>query len=108
MQMQWMVGLFLGVLITVFALQNTAPVTVHFLVFALENVALPLVILITAAVAAGATILLGVGGVLRNRAQVQQLKQDLAERDARLARLQAQQGPAGAPVEITRPETEPA
>ena len=90
MQMQWMVGLFLAVLITVFALQNTAPVTVTFLFFALEGVALALVILVTAAAAAGATGLLGVARLLRHRAETEQLRRDLAQRDAEAARLQAQ------------------
>ncbi len=90
MQMQLILGLFFAVVIALFALQNSAPVTVRFLVFALEGVALPVIILLTAALAAAATMLLGVSKSLGQRAQVEELRRELAEREAQIARLQAQ------------------
>ncbi len=90
MQMQLILGLFFAVVIALFALQNSAPVTVRFLVFALEGVALPVIILLTAALAAAATMLLGVSKSLGQRAQVEELRRKLAEREAQIARLQAQ------------------
>lgn len=81
MQMQLIVGLLVAVTIALFALQNTAPVTVRFLVFSIESVALALVILVTAALAAGATMLLGVTRNVRHGAQVRELRHELAARD---------------------------
>ena len=90
MQMQLILGLFFAVLIALFALQNSEPVTVRVLVFALEGVALPVIILLTAALAAAATMLLGVSKSLGQKAQVEELRRELAERKAQIAQLQAQ------------------
>lgn len=96
MQMQLILGLFFAVLIAVFALQNSAPVTVRVLIFAIEGVALPVIILLTAALAAAATMLLGVSKSLGQRAQVGELRRELAEREAQIAQLQAQGAAAAA------------
>lgn len=101
MQMQLILGLFFAVVIALFALQNSAPVTVRFLVFALEGVALPVIILLTAALAAAATMLLGVSKSLGQRARVEELRHELAEREAQIAQLQAQ----GAAVAAAKAES---
>ena len=99
MQMQWIAGLFFAIVIAVFALQNTAPVTVRFLTFALEGVALALVILVSAALAAGATMLLGLARNVRHSTEVKELRHEIADRETQIAHLHAQ--PQAAPLTIT-------
>ena len=112
MQLRLVIGLFLAVVIALFALQNSAPIRVQFLVFAAEDVALPIIILGTAALAAGATMLLGVSMSLGQRAHVEELRRQLAEREGQIVQLQKQQPAMAAgkadPASADRAATEPA
>lgn len=88
MQLKWLLLLIVAVLVALFALQNTEAVTVRLLVFALPEVSVALVILVSAAVTAAATAALGLSEWLRHRAEVQHLRRELAQRDARIAELE--------------------
>ncbi|GAC1317015.1 MAG: hypothetical protein NVSMB2_10320 [Chloroflexota bacterium] len=86
-----------SIVIAIFAVQNTTPVAVSFLTFRADTVAVSVLVLISAALGAGAMLLLGlareVGLRLRHRSVANQLKQS----QARVAELEAvQSAPAPA------------
>jgi len=79
--------LVIAVVVALFALQNTEPVTVRLVFYTLEGVSVALVILGTAAVTAAATLLLGISEWLGHKGEVRRLRREIAQRDARLADL---------------------
>src|SRR5437879_5589741 len=83
-----------SIVIALFAVQNTTPVAVSFLTFRADEVAVSVLVLISAALGAAAMLLLGVAREIplrwRHRATSQQLK----AAQARVSQLEATQPPA--------------
>src|ERR1700736_1243391 len=92
-QLTVFLALAFSIVIAVFAVQNTTPVSVSFLMFRADAVAVSVLVLISAALGAAAMLLLGlareVGLRWRHRATAQQLK----TAQARVAELEAAQPP---------------
>jgi uncharacterized integral membrane protein len=120
LQVIFLLVLLFGLLVAVVAVQNTAPVTLRVLVFELSNVALSILVLISIAVGAFLTLLLGLGTwisnvqAIRRRDQtIRRLESDLArERAARQQAALAAHDPASEyrltfPAERTEPGAEP-
>jgi lipopolysaccharide assembly protein A len=67
MQTYWIAALAFGILVAIFAVQNSMPITVGFLWLSMENVAVSVVILVSAALGAVITGLFGLGREVRYR-----------------------------------------
>jgi uncharacterized integral membrane protein len=116
MQTYWVAALVFGIVIALFAVQNSAPTAVRFLWFSAEGVPVSVLILICAALGAIVTVLLGLAREVRLQlrrrsarrtidaqekrlvalaAERDQLASEKAELQSEVERLQA--GPAGVP-----------
>ena len=61
MQLFWTAALIFGIVIALFAVQNSAPTTIRFLWLSAENVAVSVLIMISAALGALVTLMFGLG-----------------------------------------------
>ena len=88
-----------SIIIAIFAVQNTTPVAVSFLMFRAETVAVSVLVLISAALGAGAMLLLGIAREVRLQLRHRSVAQRLKAAEARVEELQAQQTGAAAKTE---------
>ncbi len=89
-------ALVFSVVIAIFAVQNTTAVTVQFLTFHADNVAVSVLVLISAALGALAMLLLGVAREVPIRWRHRAVRQQLSKTQARVAELEAAQSAAAA------------
>jgi uncharacterized integral membrane protein len=80
-----------SILIAIFAVQNTYPVTVQFLSFHADNVAVSVLVLVSAALGALAMLLLGLAREVSLRWRHRAVAQQLKAAQARVAELEAAQ-----------------
>jgi uncharacterized integral membrane protein len=88
-QLVWIASLFFALLIALFAVQNTMPVTVTLLAWRLEGVAVSLVVLAAAALGALLTYLFGLGRELRSRMSLRGHRSTVRDQDALIEELRA-------------------
>jgi lipopolysaccharide assembly protein A len=89
LQLMLVVALAVAVGIAVFAVQNTTPVEVTFLVWRAQGVAASVLVLVAAALGAGAALLLGAAREVRLRWRLRAQAQELADARGRLRALDA-------------------
>ena len=91
-------ALLFSIVIAIFAVQNTTAVTVSFLTFTVQNVAVSVLVLISAALGAAAMSLLGVAREVRLRWQHRAVSQQLRVAQSRLSQLETTPTASGEPV----------
>ena len=79
-----------SIVIAIFAVQNTTPVAVQFLGFRADAVAVSVLVLISAALGAAATLLLGIAREVSLRWRHRGVAQQLKAAQARIAALEAE------------------
>lgn len=105
MQITFALALVFAIAVALFAVQNTTPVSVNFLWFQVPQLAVSVLVLLCTFMGALLTILVGVGRELRRTLALRSLRNQVADRDRRIAELEAQIQNAGMkPVE---PQVEP-
>jgi len=65
MQVYWIAALAFGIVIALFAVQNSAPITLRFLWFSAEGVAVSVLVMISATLGALLTLMFGLGREVR-------------------------------------------
>ena len=65
MQIYWTAALIFGIVIALFAVQNSSPTTIRFLWLSVENVAVSVLVMICAALGALVTLMFGLGREVR-------------------------------------------
>ena len=65
MQIFWTAALIFGIVIALFAVQNSSPTTIRFLWLSVENVAVSMLVMICAALGALVTLMFGLGREVR-------------------------------------------
>jgi uncharacterized integral membrane protein len=98
-------ALLFSIVIAVFAVQNTTPVAVSFLIFGPANVAVAVLVLISAALGALAMLLLGIAREVRLRWRGRAVAQQLKLAQARVAELEKAQAPSTASDALATPES---
>ncbi len=88
MQVYWIAALAFGILVAIFAVQNSAPITVGFLWLSIENVAVSVVILVSAALGALITGLFGLGREIRHRVRGRSSRRAVQSRERQIAELE--------------------
>jgi uncharacterized integral membrane protein len=102
-----------SIVIAIFAVQNTTPVAVTFLMFRAETVAVSVLVLVSAALGAGIILLLGAAREVQHRWRQRRLNQQLRTAHARIDELQASAAAsptepiATAPAALPEPEVVP-
>jgi lipopolysaccharide assembly protein A len=96
-----------SIIIAIFAVQNTTAVEVSFLTFRAQQVAVSILVLVSAALGAGVILLLGAAREVQHRWRHRSLNQQLKAANARVQELEASSTPAE-PVPAPTTETEPA
>jgi uncharacterized integral membrane protein len=91
-------ALLFSVLIAVFAVQNTTPVAVQFLTLRAEEVAVSVLVLISAVMGAAAMLLLGASREISLRWRHRAIAQQLKASQARVTELEAGQAPNSPPA----------
>jgi uncharacterized integral membrane protein len=91
------VALAFSILIAIFAVQNTTPVAVSFLTYRADEVAVSVLVLISAALGAIAMLLLGISREITLRWHHRSVSNQLKQSQARVAELERQQ-PGSAPA----------
>lgn len=89
MQLFWIASLIFAVVIAIFAVQNNQPVSVNFLVWRLESVAVSTLVLAAAALGALLTYLLGLGRAIRHQMATRSARSELRQQEATIAELRA-------------------
>jgi putative membrane protein len=89
MQVLWILALCFGIVIAIFAVQNSTPVPISFLWFGVEAMAVSVLVLISAALGAIATLLLGMAREVRLRISRRSSQRSVQARDQRIAELEA-------------------
>jgi uncharacterized integral membrane protein len=92
------VALAFSIVIAIFAVQNTEPVAVSFLTLRVEQVAVSILVLVSALCGAAAMLLLGLAREVRLRLRHRSLNQQLKAAHARVSQLEAAQAPTQAPA----------
>ena len=107
MQVYWIAALAFGILVAIFAVQNSMPITIGFLWLSMENVAVSVVILVSAALGALITGLFGLGRELRYRLRgrssrrvVQAREQQVAELEQTVERLTRERAEVQAKLDV--------
>jgi lipopolysaccharide assembly protein A len=88
-QLIWIASLFFAVLIALFAVQNPLPVSVNFLFWRVEAVAVSALVLAAAALGALLTYLFGVTRVIRSRVQLRGNRSTIREQESLIADLRS-------------------
>jgi lipopolysaccharide assembly protein A len=114
-QLVWIVSLFFAVVIALFAVQNTAPVTVSFLAWRVEAVAVSTLVLAAAALGALTTYLFGLSREIRGRLERRGSRSTIRDQDAliadlrtRVRELERERGLGVGSRELGSPEPAPA
>ncbi len=89
-QFTWIIALLFAILVALFAVQNTTPVTVSFLFWSASQVAVALVIIASVAVGALITMLASLPRLVRGRLRTRALRRDLRQYEQRIAELEAE------------------
>ncbi len=88
MQVYWIAALAFGILVAIFAVQNSLPITIGFLWVSMENVAVSVVILVSAALGALTTGLFGLGREIRHRMRGRSSRRAVQSREQKIAELE--------------------
>ena len=88
MQVYWIAALAFGILVAIFAVQNSTPITIGFLWISMENVAVSVVILVSAALGALITGLFGLGREVRHRLRGRSSRRAVQARERQIAELE--------------------
>ena len=88
MQIYWIVALAFGILVAIFAVQNSMPITIGFLWLSMENVAVSVVILVSTALGALITGLFGLGREFRYRLRGRSSRRAVQAREQQIADLE--------------------
>ena len=88
MQVYWIAALAFGILVAIFAVQNSLPITIGFLWLSMENVAVSVVILVSAALGALITGLFGLGREIRHRMRGRSSRRAVQARDRHVSELE--------------------
>lgn len=88
MQILLILALLFAILVSVFAIQNTAVVPVRLFIWTLDAVSVSVLILASAATGAVAAFLLGVGRMIRSAIEERRHKRTVADYETRVADLQ--------------------
>src|SRR5437764_1103484 len=90
MQTYWIAALVFGIIIALFAVQNSSPTAVHFLWFSAEGVPVSVLILICAALGALVTGMLGLGREVRHQLRQRAQRRAVTSHEKRLSQLTAE------------------
>jgi lipopolysaccharide assembly protein A len=94
MQVFMLVGLVFAIIIAIFAVQNTQPVSVTFLTFQSAQLSLSIVVLVSAAIGAVLTFVLGIWRTVRSSIELKNGRKRIEEQDRTLQDLQQAQARA--------------
>jgi uncharacterized integral membrane protein len=89
MQIYWTLALFFGIVIALFAVQNSSPTTIRFLWFSAEGVAVSVLVMICAALGALVTLMFGLGREVRLQWSRRSARRTVRSHEKRLADLEA-------------------
>ena len=89
MQIYWVLALLFGIVIALFAVQNSAPTTIRFLWFSAEGVAVSVLVMICAALGALVTLMFGLGREVRHQVSRHSARRTVRSHEKRLAELEA-------------------
>lgn len=114
MQLYWIGALIFGIIIALFAVQNSSPTTIRFLWFSAEGVAVSVLVMICATLGALLTLMFGLGrevklrwSRLSARRSVSQLEKRVAELEKTIETLTTEKADLQAKVEaLPSPSTE--
>ncbi len=87
MQNYWIAALVFGILVALFAVQNSQPITIGFLWLSMQDVAVSVVIVVSAALGALITGLFGLGREIRHRMRVRSGRRAVRDREKQIAEL---------------------
>jgi uncharacterized integral membrane protein len=90
MQTYWIAALVFGIIIALFAVQNSSPTGVHFLWLSAEGVPVSVLILICAALGALVTGMLGLGREVRHQFRQRAQRRAVTAHEKRLAEVTAE------------------
>ena len=88
MQINWIAALGFGIVIALFAVQNSAPVAVRFLWLAIDAVPISVLVLICATLGALVTLLFGFGREIRHRISLRSTRREARALERRVAELE--------------------
>ena len=88
MQIYWIAALGFGIVIALFAVQNSAPVAVRFLWLAIDAVPISVLVLICATLGALVTLLFGFGREIRHRIGLRSTRREARALERRVAELE--------------------
>jgi uncharacterized integral membrane protein len=90
MQAFWIASLIFGIIIALFAVQNSSPTTIRFLWLSAENVAVSVLIMISAALGALVTLMFGLGREVRLGWGRRRSRRTIAAHEKHIADLEKQ------------------
>ena len=88
MQIFWTAALIFGIVIALFAVQNSSPTTIRFLWLSVENVAVSVLVMICATLGALVTLMFGLGREVRLRWGRRQARRTNAAHEKQIADLE--------------------
>ena len=88
MQIYWTAALIFGIVIALFAVQNSSPTTIRFLWLSAENVAVSVVVMICAALGALVTLMFGLGREVRLGWGRRRARRTIVGHERRIAELE--------------------
>src|SRR5215213_7300430 len=88
MQIFWTAALVFGIVIALFAVQNSSPTTIRFLWLSAENVPVSVLVMICAALGALVTVMLGLGREVRLGWGRRRSRRTIAAHEKRIAELE--------------------
>ena len=88
MQIFWTAALIFGIVIALFAVQNSSPTTIRFLWLSVEDVAVSVLVMICAALGALVTLMFGLGREVRLGWGRRRSRRTIAGHEKRLAELE--------------------
>ncbi|HZO27656.1 MAG TPA: lipopolysaccharide assembly protein LapA domain-containing protein [Chloroflexota bacterium] len=88
MQIFWTAALIFGIVIALFAVQNSSPTTIRFLWLSAENVAVSVLVMICAALGALVTLMFGLGREVRLGWGRRRSRRTIAHHEQRIAELE--------------------
>ncbi len=88
MQVFWTAALIFGIVIALFAVQNSAPTTLSFLWISAENVPLSVLVMICASLGALVTLMFGLGREVRLRWGRRQTRRTITAHEKRISELE--------------------
>jgi uncharacterized integral membrane protein len=107
MQIFWTAALIFGIIIALFAVQNSSPTTIRFLWLSAENVAVSVLVMICAALGALVTLMFGLGrevrlgwGRRRSRRTIAGHEKRIAELEQTVAQLNAEKAALQADLDV--------